>query len=412
MNQLEVSDHSESKISFLNPLGLFRQHRVRLMAAHTGILLLLTLMSRWASRSLPYFVDGPEHAKAIQVGTLIIQPPGYFLFELTGLMVSKLFHVSPSASLSIVNIMFGVSAVLVFYFLSTRFFDLQHSFMLSLAYAASPLVWFVSDIHSTYAAMTFFAPLLFLLVEAENHFVLGCLAWSFMAGFRPSDGVFVVPWMLYHGMSQTWSTRIKGGVVAVAGVLLWWLPTAKRMGGGFFSPITASRSMASKVAHGPLTSHLSLLSLMNVIRGFSGMLIAWGILLPFLTIGAAILWRRHSAVKSSLIWMIPGISYFLLYYIADASYFSFCVAPGLLIVGFLLCDLAKPLRSAVYSCAITASLLFMFLAHPIEPNSKPKALLDAYFMKYSVWSLKHQYGPTLSDLLGVCGQKDVLGACK
>jgi hypothetical protein len=150
----------------------------------------------------------------------------------------------------------------------------------------------------------------------------------------------------------------------------------------------------------------------NVIRGFSGMLIAWGVLLPFLAIGAAILWRRHSAVKSSLIWMIPGFAYFLLYYIADASYFSFCVAPGLLIVGFLLRDLAKPLRSAVYSCAITASLLFIFLAHPIEPNSKPKAFLDAYFMKYSVWSLKHQYAPTLSDLLGVCVQKDVLGACK
>jgi hypothetical protein len=412
MNRFEVSDHSEPTVAFLNPLILFQQHPVRLRAVHMGILFLLTLMTRWASRSLPYFVDGPGHVKAVQDGTLIIQPPGYFLFEFTGLIVSKLFQVSPSVSLSIVNIMFGVSAVLVFYFLSTRFFDLEHSLMLSLVYAASPLVWFVADIHSTYAAMTLFAPLLFLLVETENHFVLGCLAWSFMAGFRPSDGVFVVPWMLYHGISQTWSTRIKGGVVAVAGVLLWWLPTAQRMGGRFFSPITASKSMASSVAHGPLTSHLSLLSVMNVMRGFSGMLIAWGVLLPFLAIGAAILWHRHSAVKSSLIWMIPGIAFFLLYYVADATYFSFCVAPGLIIVGFFLRDLAKPLRSAVYSCAITASLLFIFLAHPIEPNSKPKAILDAYFMKYSVWSLKHQYGPTLSSLLGVCGQKDVLGTCK
>lgn len=137
MNRFEVSDHSESTVSFLNPLGLFHQHPVRLRAVHTGILLLLTLMSRWASQSLPYFVDGPEHVKAVQVGTLIIQPPGYFLFEFTGLMVSKLFHVSPSVSLSIVNIMFGVSAVLVFYFLSTRFFGLQDSLMLSLVYAAS-----------------------------------------------------------------------------------------------------------------------------------------------------------------------------------------------------------------------------------------------------------------------------------
>ena len=412
MNRFKVSDHSEPPIVFVNPFGLFRQHPVRLRAVHMGILLLLTLMSRWASRSLPYFVDGPRHVEAVQDGTLFIQPPGYFLFEFTGLIVSKLLHVSPSVSLSIVNIMFGVSAVLVFYFLATRFFDLEHSLMLSMVYAATPLVWFVADIHSTYAAMTFFAPLLFLLVETENHFVLGCLAWSFMAGFRPSDGVFVVPWMLYHGIRQTWGSRIKGGVVAAAGVLLWWLPTAQRMGGGFFSPITASKSMASSVAHGPLSSHPSLLSVMNVMRGFSAMLIAWGVLLPFLAIGAVILWHRHSAVKSSLIWMIPGISYFLLYYIADASYFSFCVAPGLLIVGFLLCELAKPLRTAVYSCAITASLLFIFLAHPIEPNSKPKAFLDAYFIKYSVWSLKHQYGPTLSDLLGVCGQKDVFGACK
>jgi hypothetical protein len=398
--QFEISEYSESTVALLNPPDLFQQHPVRLRKAHIGILVLLTLISRWFSRSLPYFVDGPGHVKAVQDGTLIIQPPGYFLFNFTGLIVSKLFHVNPSVSLSIINITFGVSAVLVFYILSTRFFDLEHSWMLSLVYAASPLVWFVSDIHSTYAAMTFFAPLLFLLIETENHFVFGCLAWSLMAGFRPSDGVFVVPWMLYQGMSQPWSTRIKGGVVAAAGALLWWLPTAKRMGGGFLSPITASKSQVSGLAQGPLTTHLSVHSAMNLLRGFSGMLMAWGVLLPFLIVGAIVLWRRHSAVKSSLIWMIPGIAYFLLYYVADAPYFSFCIAPGLLIVGFFMRDVAKPFRSAIYSCAIAASLLFIFLAHPVEPNSKPKAIFDAYFLKYSVWSLKHQYGPALSSLLG------------
>jgi hypothetical protein len=85
--QFEISEYSESTVALLNPPDLFQQHPVRLKKAHIGILVLLTLIFRWFSRSLPYFVDGPGHVKAVQDGTLIIQPPGYFLFNFTGLIV-------------------------------------------------------------------------------------------------------------------------------------------------------------------------------------------------------------------------------------------------------------------------------------------------------------------------------------
>jgi hypothetical protein len=112
-----------------------------------------------------------------------------------------------------------------------------------------------------------------------------------------------------------------------------------------------------------------------------------------------------------LIAIAPGIAFFIFYYMADATYLSFCVAPGLLIAGLFLQGLKQGPRAGVYSLAIAASILFMVTARPIAPTTKPRALFDAYGAKYSIWSLRHQYAPRLAALLGQCGQNEVMGTC-
>jgi len=375
------------------------------------VLAVFALALRCSSVSLPYFADSFRHVNAIADGSLIIQPPGYFLFNLTGFIASRLLPLSITHALDVINISFGVSGVLVFYALCRRLFDSQPALLLSLVYACSPLTWFASDVQCTYASMTLFAPLLLFLLKGKKNFVLGCFVWALMTGFRPSDGFFVFPWMLYEAIEVTWSTRLKGSLFAAAGFLLWWIPTAQRFGGTILSPITSSRGQAARVAKGVLTGHPSFYSLVNFLRGCTGMTLAWGILTPLVVIAILWLWR-DGWVRSVTVWMAPGIIFFLGYFVSDATYFSYCVAPGLIAVGFLLVKLGRQrLQAGIYSLAIVCSLLFMFGARPIAPKTKPGALVDAYFVSFSAWALRHQYGPTLLELMGACGQSAGRDAC-
>lgn len=341
---------------------------------------------------------------AIANGSLIIQPPGYFLFNLTGLITSRLLHLSIPHALDVVNIFFGVGGVVVFYALCLLLFDVQKAFLLSLVYACSPLTWFASDIQLTYSSMTFFAPLLLFLIRGKRYFVLGCFVWAVMTGFRPSDGVFLLPWMLYEAIDVTWPERLKGSLLAVAGVLLWWIPTAQRFGGTILGPVTRSKGQAAGLAKGVLAGHPSIYSLVNLVRGCTGMTIAWGILTPLVAIGILWLWRDGGWVRSLTVWMMPCIAFSLLYYVSDATHFSNQVAPGLIVVGFFFVKLGKKkLQVGVYSMAIACSILFMFGARPVDPKTKSGAVVDAYFVSFSAWALRHQYGPTLSELIGAGG---------
>jgi len=378
---------------------------------HVAVIAVFALVLRCSSISVVYFEDSFRHVNAIANGSLIIQPPGYFLFNLTGFVTYRLLHLSIPHALDLINVVFGVSGVVAFYALCCVLFEARHAFMLSLVYACSPVTWFASDIQCSYAAQTLLAPLLLYLVRGKKYFVWGCLVWAVLAGFRPSDGVFVLPWMLYESIGVTWSARLKGALLAVAGGLLWWIPTAQRYGGGFLSPITRSRGQAAALAQGVFTGEFSLYSLANFVRAWTSFILAWGILTPLVVIAIVWLWRRDGWVRSLTIWMIPGVLFFLFYYISDAVLFSFCVAPGLIVAGCLLAGIErKTWRTGIYSLAVACSLIFMFGARPVSPKTKSGAVVDAWFVSFTAWALRHQYGPSLRELIGTCAQPGMLDA--
>lgn len=216
------------------------RHLFRLPLFQCSILVLLTLVLRIASASGPYFVDAARHIQAIDSGKLVIHTPGYFLFNAAGFFIARLLHVSAGSALHILNVAFSVSGVAIFYLLVHRLSVTSSPFWLSLAYTCSPIVWFSGDIHSSYAAMTFFAPLLILVLEVNRQFVWGCVVWALMTGFRPSDGVFVLPWMMFHSLRFSWKERLVGIVAAIAIVAAWWVPTVERYGGGLLLPLSSS----------------------------------------------------------------------------------------------------------------------------------------------------------------------------
>jgi hypothetical protein len=395
--------------------GLRRLFRLRLF--QIGVLTLLTLLLRVASVSGPYFVDAARHIRAIETGKLVIHTPGYFLFNLSGFILSHLLHVSAGSALHILNVAFSVAGVAVFYLLTSRLSASRllpgvTPFWLSLAYTCSPIVWFSADIHSTYAAMTFFAPLLILVLEVDGRLVWGCVVWALMTGFRPSDGVFVLPWMLFHALRFPWKQRLAGVSAAIAIAAAWWAPTAQRYGGSLLLPLSSSRQQVHGLAQGILTGHLGVHAAVNAVHALAGIIMTWGLLTPAVYLGG-IAWKRSPIARSMTIFLAPGLAFFLLYYFSDGPYLAYIAAAGMVLAGVYVASRPPATQRTIYAVAISASMLFMILARPANGTpSKLRAVTDAYFVRYSVRSLKEQRDPRLARLLGACHDQSVMGVCK
>jgi hypothetical protein len=390
--------------------GLRRLFQLPLLQC--GVLALLTLWLRIASASGPYFVDAARHIRAIETGKLVIHTPGYFLFNLSGFILSHLLHVSAGSALRILNVAFSVAGVAVFYLLISRLLPGVSPFWLSLAYTCSPIVWFSADIHSSYAAMTFFAPLLILVLEVDRRLVWGCVVWALMTGFRPSDGVFVLPWMFFHALRFPWKQRLAGVSAAVAIVAAWWAPTAKRYGGSLLVPLSSSGQQVHGLAQGILTGRLGLHAAVNAVHAVAGIIMTWGLLTPAVYLGS-IAWKRSAIARSMTIFLAPGLAFFLLYYFSDGPYLAYIAAAGMVLAGVYLASRPPATQRTIYAVAISVSVLFMILARPANGTpSKLRAVTDAYFVRYSVPSLKGQRDPRLARLLGACHDQSVMGVCK
>jgi hypothetical protein len=377
-----------------------------------SVLILLTLVLRIASASGPYFVDAARHIHSIESGRLVIHTPGYFLFNVSGFFISHLLHVSAGSALHILNVAFSVAGVAVFYFLLSRLTTISSPFWLSLAYTCSPIVWFSGDIHSSYAAMTFFAPLLILVLEVDRRFGWGCVVWAVMTGFRPSDGVFLLPWMVLHSLRFPWKERLVGFLAAIAIVAAWWLPTAERYGGGLLLPLRSSQQQVHGLAQGILTGHLGVHALVNVVHTIAGIIMTWGLLTPAVCLGVAA-WTRSAIAQSMTIFLAPGLTFFLLYFFSDGPYLAYMAAAGMVLAGVYLANRPPATQRTIYAVATCASVLFMISARPADgKHSKLRAVADAYFVRYSVPSLKEQRDPRLAKLLGACHDSSVAGVCK
>jgi hypothetical protein len=392
----------------MKPFDLLVQGR----AFRCGALVLLTLILRIASASGPYYVDAFRHIHSIESGALVIHPPGYFLFNAAGFFLAHLLHVSAAGALQILNIAFSVSGAAVFYLLVSRLAVIPSPFWLALAYVCSPIVWFSGDIHSSYAAMTFFAPLLILVVDCEQSFIWGCIVWAVMTGFRPSDGVFVLPWMVLQSFRFPLKKRLTGTSAAILFVAAWWIPTVERSHGNLVSPLRYSGEQVHGLAQGVLSGHFGIHALVNVVHAITGTMMTWGVLTPLVCLGT-VACVRNPVARSMTVFLAPGVAFFFLYFVSDALYFAYAAAAGMVLAGAYLARWSPRQRQTGYAIAISASMLFMLCARPADgKRSRTRAVADAYFLKYSIPSLKEKKDPRLASLLGECHDRSVLGICK
>ena len=363
------------------------------------ILVTVTLLSRLALLSSPYFADGPAHVENLDRGVLFIQPPGYFLFmwSIHWLMGIGL---ASAAAVSWLNVTLSLCGVAVFAKISETLFSPRMGRALSICYAFMNVVWFSSLIHSTYAPMTFFAPALFycLLQRGQWWYFLGCAMWALGAGFRPSDGVFLLPMLILGSRSHSWRERIVGLVIGVTLSLTWWLPTADHFG-GFFGPVRASLEQASGASE-----HVSILrvgitprSLANALRFVAAVATSLNVLLP-LAILQMVRGYRDERTLLAMAWIVPGSLFLFLTYMSDAAYIAF-MAGGLLILAGMFCErLSWAQVNAWVVVYLVVSLTQMLVLRPVAPSTFPRRVADAFWLEYTAWGVRHHYHKNLSDL--------------
>lgn len=357
----------------------------------------LVILSRAGFTSSPYFVDGPRQVAAITSGKLFIQPPGYFLFDFFGREIYLTHLLSAATSVAVLNITLSVLGTIFFFALSVRLFPGAIGIMLAVAYAFSDTVWFTAEVHSTYAAMTFFAPAILYFVLIQERWWLVGLLWALMTGIRPSDGAFVLPCLFVLLLRRGWRDRIAFLATALPVVLLWYVPTVQHFGGQFLSPLSSAEDEVHSLANGLLVPGVSWArKIGNTVHLGLSVLNALNILTPFAVIG---LFARSRVNRVAMLWCLPGLLFFFFYFFSSSVYLAYMVAPALVLAGSVLRGMSRGRSVAILACSIACSIVQMAVLRPVRISGTKTAILDAYTLQYTGWALKHRYSLRLRDIV-------------
>jgi 4-amino-4-deoxy-L-arabinose transferase-like glycosyltransferase len=340
--------------------------------------------------SKPYFADGPAHILAIQNRTFLIQPPGYWLFNRTAALFPN-----PAIGISVMNILFASLGAVVFYAVAKRLMDLTRARAATALYASVFYAWFSAEVHSTYASQLLFPVLTFycLLRSQKGSDVrwlyAAAIAFSIGAGMRPSDGVFLLPMVLFFIGRYARTRRAVGPVLVAAAICLaWFIPTYA--GFANLRGLNNTLAYASNVMSVVSVAHLDKAWTANVARLFVPLILAFGAIV-------AGLWRRWDEDDELLaIWIAPGFLFFLFSYISDAPYLNYFTAAII-----LLCARAASIQWIVVAAAINAAI-FLFVP-PICTDRAPQGLtmpikvVNHYVLKYTLPETRHERMKSLSE---------------
>jgi 4-amino-4-deoxy-L-arabinose transferase-like glycosyltransferase len=353
----------------------------------------------FASRALTstsaYFGDALLYLGAIHSHTYVIQAPGYWLFNRTAALFPN-----PEIGIAIMNWLFSAGGAVVLYLATRKLTSENVARVAAIAYASIFFAWFSGNIHSPYASQLFFpiAVFLFLLHYREDPnprwLIAAGALFALGTGFRPSDGVFFAPVLIYCLSKARWTHALACVGIIVAICPAWLVPQQIALA-HVSDPVEKSTGgHLANIASGILASGFSLYALANVLRYVLPLGLA---LFPLL-----VLILRRRADPLLWLWILPGSIFFLLVYVSDAPYLDYLVAPFLILAAT---NTAVPAKRKVFlfvACA-AVNLIFYLGCRPIT-FSNPKLqtaeyLFEADLGKYTWYDLQHHYQPLARDLL-------------
>jgi hypothetical protein len=338
-----------------------------------------------------YFADGPSNVEAILDKTYVIQFPGYWLFN----RIAGLFP-DPATTISVMNILFSVAGVVVFYF-TARFFCSRWSALLAaLAYSTVFYAWFSGEVHSTYPSQLLFPVAVFYLLlrherdHARWQLWFAAAVFAVGAGFRPSDGAFLLPMAIYYSFSRLKRTEALQFFAIFGALCLGWLiPTylaLQRDAGG----LTETR----EYVYGILTilsvlRKVNLYTLANFARYVVPLTAALWPVLGF-AISNAIRERADWRVKALILWIVPGSLFFVLVMITDPVYLNF-LTPAILL-------LAVGAPRAMALTTVWNLVLFVTLS-PVPSQNIAVDVADCYVLQYTRHGIQRHTALRLPELL-------------
>ncbi len=341
-----------------------------------------------------FYVDGPLHLKAIAQHTYVIQPPGYWLFNHAGALFPN-----PEHGLLIMNWCFSALGCMAFYGCARRLVRSPLAELGALLYATTFFAWFSGNIHSTYASQLLFAPLTFYFMlrfrEKKSAAWLFAVGASFAlgAGFRPSDGAFMVPLLILFALQLPRKQQVMLGVLVTVFCAAWLIPNEIALHRYGLRNLGAQLQRGAEF--GIVFGKFNLYTISNTIRFFLPLALALGPAAYFIFYA----WnRKHMQLWA---WVLPGSVFFLLVVIADAPYLD-CLLGGfilLCLLGMEACR-SRRLAAAALICSILVNILFYVEFRPLPLSSKAYAVIDKDLGDYSLYAIRNQYHLQLREVLG------------
>ena len=351
-----------------------------------------TLVTRVFFHGPLYFGDGPQHLRSIVDGAYIIQPPGYWLFNRVAGMV-----VDPLLGISDINILSSVLGVVVFYYTALYFAPRKLAFIAALTYSCIFYLWFSGEIHSTYATQALFPVAVFhALLRYEKRatkwrLVYAAILFSIGAGLRPSDGMFLLPMILYYCATRlSWRRAVILLSLIFLLCLIWIDPTLKafhQAPGGIPGAILSMRQVAlqKSIVYGLGSAWLA-----NLARFTLPFLVAFWLVLPasLLTVKMR---SQDWRIRMLVLWIVPGSVLLALCLTPGAPSLSFLSAPVLLLA------VGAPRR--MFMTALWNAAFFLGFS-PLPSRYLAINAWNCYAGQYTRYGIEHQWQPSLSALQG------------
>lgn len=355
------------------------------------LIAILVFLSRFLTRGLPYFVDGPRLIDAIRQHTYVVQAPGYWLYARTG----GLFP-DPAFGLVFINeCCSALGAAFLFLVCLDIGVSLAPAFLSALAAASVYFVWFAGDVHSSYATQLLFPVLAswFLIAYRRDgklwRLLAAAAALAIGTGMRPSDGAFLFPlfavflFRFARPRKHLWFAAALFAILCLG----WYVPTVRA---SHMVTQTVSGQMVP-VADGSsvLFGAKPVDALANVLRLVLPIVVAFWMLVP-----AWIAAGRRATAWPLLLWIAPGFLFFLLIHIANPAYLVFAV-PALIVMAAL-----AGRRRLVVACLTVCILwnsLFFLAARPIRSRRTLVLPLDYYAIMYTHYAIRHRWMNRIGD---------------
>ena len=350
-----------------------------------------------------YWQDGPYHLREIQSGTYLIQAPGYWLWNRAG----GLF-LNPELGLDLMNWFFSAAAIPVFYGVARALVEKGIARIATALFASVFFVWFSGNMQSTYPSQLFFpcaVAFLFLMRHQTGNRVflwIAAIAYSTGTGFRPSDGLLLAPVMAWWLWQEDRRDIAVASLLIMGSALAWVIPTLIAM--HELRPEGGSGGIAGAATYTQ--------SILGVASAFSGNRVRWtgNVARVAVPLGVAFwpiaiplvrgLSRLSRRTMFLLVWLLPSLAFFALFYMSTAPYLNVIVAPVILIAAIGASGLASRLSIAI---CVAWNIAFYTLFTPPSSGGTAGKALSAMAGVYTYYGVRHRWAPNFSELVGSPG---------